>query len=236
MKNKINYRVSFIALLTILSVAFWLYLYITKSTTGYLNSLFSLAYAIIPVVGGLVGIVTGLKCLSTNKPTALTIVSLSAGTLIWGVGQVLWGYYALFLNIESPYPSVADAFFILGPPLWILGLILFTRVIRLNLMVRNKAIQTFIFIIPFVATGICAFITIRSGVASTHNLTKLFFDIAYPSLDLILLSMFLVINLLAFIEKEVPSKFKLPMFILTTGAVFEFIADIGLSYTSKSGT
>ncbi len=26
------------------------------------------------------------------------------------------------------------------------------------------------------------------------------------------------------------------MFILTTGAVFEFIADIGLSYTSKSGT
>lgn len=49
---------------------------------------------------------------------------LSAACLAWGCGEAVWSYYDLVRGIEVPFPSLADAGFLLAIPLGVIGLLL----------------------------------------------------------------------------------------------------------------
>ena len=39
-------------------------------------------------------------------------LALSVGLILWLVAESIWGYYELVLGIETPFPSIADAFWL----------------------------------------------------------------------------------------------------------------------------
>jgi hypothetical protein len=41
-------------------------------------------------------------------------LAISAGVILWLMAETIWGYYELVLQIERPFPSLADAFWLAG--------------------------------------------------------------------------------------------------------------------------
>ncbi|MGC8816703.1 MAG: hypothetical protein ACP5PX_02690 [Candidatus Hadarchaeum sp.] len=47
---------------------------------------------------------------------------LIAGIFCWFLGEVAWGFYEIFLKVEVPLFSIADFFWLIGYPLFIVGI------------------------------------------------------------------------------------------------------------------
>jgi len=56
------------------------------------------------------------------------LLFLTLGTFFWFLGEFSWGYYEIFLGTETPVASIADVFWIIGYPLFLLGLYYIFRV------------------------------------------------------------------------------------------------------------
>lgn len=49
-------------------------------------------------------------------------------TLLWGAGLMVWSYYNLVLQVEAPYPSLADYFFVSFLPIMAVGIWIMQKV------------------------------------------------------------------------------------------------------------
>ena len=63
---------------------------------------------------------------SNRGRVRLAWVFFAISALSWGVGEVVWSYYEVFRGIEVPYPSAADAAYLLAVPLAVIGVLAFT--------------------------------------------------------------------------------------------------------------
>ena len=52
---------------------------------------------------------------------------LALGLLTFVVGDIIWTFYEIVLRVQSPFPSVADAFYLAAPPCMATGLWLMLR-------------------------------------------------------------------------------------------------------------
>jgi PAS domain S-box-containing protein len=68
----------------------------------------------------------GLAAIRTSHRTriAWTLFALSAAS--WGIGEVIWSVYEVGLGVSVPFPSSADAGFLLAIPLAVAGVFAFT--------------------------------------------------------------------------------------------------------------
>jgi len=79
------------------------------------------ATRVVDDVGSLVGILFAAGCAwwaaqSAGGRIRHGWLAMTAGLLGWAVGEAIWGYYEVVLRYEqAPYPSVADAFYLLYP-------------------------------------------------------------------------------------------------------------------------
>src|SRR3989338_5747849 len=70
------------------------------------NYAWSLTFlGIIPVLGGISGILLSRKWGFLSSALGRAILFLSAGVTAWGAGSVVWGYYNLVLKVAVPYPG-----------------------------------------------------------------------------------------------------------------------------------
>src|SRR4051794_25092024 len=84
-----------------------------------------LAYAAIEDVGGvlppLVAGALALKAVFRRSPEGvrrrLAWVLIGGGCLAWSLGEMTWTFYALVLSTETPFPSIADLFYLSAYPL-----------------------------------------------------------------------------------------------------------------------
>ncbi len=49
-----------------------------------------------------------------------SLMGISAG--LWGAGEVVWSFYEVFMNVPTPYPSLADVGFLAAVPFAIAGI------------------------------------------------------------------------------------------------------------------
>src|SRR4029077_5298850 len=50
---------------------------------------------------------------------------LGASALSWGIGEVIWSVYEVGMQVSTPFPSAADAGFLLAIPLAVAGVLAF---------------------------------------------------------------------------------------------------------------
>lgn len=247
LKFKSNPTLILLTLLFVICLALWAVIAVTGSQDEPINEFYSFIYAVIPFYAGLVGLKNAyVYCKAEQKAKdakeshamfmAKAVLLFSLGLLTWGIGQFIWAYYSIFLKIETPYPSLADIGFIVSPPLWIVGLMHFTHAMDLRIHLANKTVKAILISIPLAVTLVAFYlIGVLIGDFSPNisdGIVKVFFDLAYPLFDTVLLIMFLVVNSLVFIDKLNYKPYKLPLAVLTLGMIFMFFSDIGLSYTS----
>ena len=134
------------------------------------------------------------QVLTSNR----VFVPVAIGIFLWFIAEVLWGYYQIGLQIDVPFPSVADAFWIIGYLFLIIHVYYVFKLLKKNKM-KNETDTIKVYHIVLISLVLAAVLgyslSIIFGI-DINNTLLLFsqkealgniISIAYPILDAILI-------------------------------------------------
>jgi len=112
-------------------------------------------------------------------------LSLAIGLALWLAAETIWAYYELGLAIESPFPSIADAF-------WIASYAPFAYHIFSTAKFFGKGVKKAVMIIVSIAAALYLAFYIQAIVSVSEldgdgALESLAISVAYPVLDVMLI-------------------------------------------------
>lgn len=159
-------------------------------------------------------------------------ISFTLGMMFWFLGEITWAIYVLILNVEIPYPSIADAFWLIGYfPLFI-AIDLYVRLFRPALF--KKMYFFWAVAVSVVSIGLFAILAPPIILAEDDILT-LSISLAYPALDLILFSE-AILGFLIFTVTRLKGKIGWAWLLINTGIVMNVIGDMLFSQATSQGT
>lgn len=83
----------------------------------------------VPVFSTLTGTAIGVAAFRFSQGRARLAWSLiGASVFAWGIGETVWAWYVVVVNVEVPYPGAADIFYLSGYPLMFAGILLLPHV------------------------------------------------------------------------------------------------------------
>jgi hypothetical protein len=159
---------------------------------------------------------------------SLVWICLTVGMMLWFLGELSWGIYAFALNVEIPYPSIADIFWLSGYIPFFIALLVYGRLFASALSRKTISIIAMAIIILSVLVSVALIIPI---IGVEEDPTTFIIDLAYPMLDLALLSTALVG--LAVFQKGTLGKSWL---LIILGILSNAAGDMIFSYTTAQGT
>lgn len=237
---KLNKEVKILLIYFAVIVIWWFLLYIQSVRYTTINYLYQFAFGLIPLLGGISGIIKSKKWGGLKSKVGSALFYISLGLVTWGIGQMLWSVlYNIILKVEIPYPSLADIGYILSWPLWTIGIINLAHATGAKFSLRRVKGKLLLFIIPLILIVLSYYLLVivaRGGVLtdlSTGTL-KVFFDLAYPIGDILILTLVVLIYGLSL--SYLGGRYKLPIVILLLGFVVNYIVDFSFSYVTTAGT
>lgn len=235
---KFNKFSKFVLVFFSLLCLWWVILQFLNQKDSPLNYWFVFAYGLLPLISGVMGLYISRKWGFFSSVMGRTVMFLSLGLITWGVGETIWSYYILVLGVEVPYPSLADASFILSWPLWSLGIINLSKAVGVRFSLRNTGSKLLLLAIPLTVVIISYYLLYVIARNSTidwgSEYLKLFVDLLYPIWDVILLTLVLTVYFLSI--GFLGGRYRFPITLLIMGFVVNYLADLGLSYTSTVET
>lgn len=106
-----------IATIYFLTAALWIWLTIATGHTAHPAGLYlQIILFLVPFLGAFAGFRNAQLWGGFKSALGKAVTFLSLGTLTWSVGMLFWNYYIFLAKVEVPYPSLADAAFILSWP------------------------------------------------------------------------------------------------------------------------
>jgi hypothetical protein len=219
-------------------VIWWLSIYFRQLENTTENYLYSLTYGLIPLIWGISGFQISHYWGGFKSTMGKSVRFLSLGLFTWAIGNIIFAYYNLALDVEVPYPSIADYIFVLSFPFWIVGMLYLSRVTGMYFSLRELKGKIAFLIIPLIAivsSYYLLFEVARGGeIDTTGGLEKLVFDIAFPVGDALILTIGLMLYGLSF--NYLGGRLKFPIVITLVGFAFAYITDFSYSYTTTLGT
>lgn len=117
-----RYLTYFLICFFLLLVQWTGFLYVTEQKTTEWNYYFNVAYAFMYIFGGLIALY-GTKLHGLRSSVGRETFAIAIGMFGFAIGLFIWAFYNLVLKIETPFPSLADLFFILYIPFIAYGII-----------------------------------------------------------------------------------------------------------------
>ena len=147
--------------------------------------------------------------------------AISGACGAWAAGQLIWTWLDVVDHGQVPYPSAADIGFVLFPVGAIVCLLSFPGGGGRRLLTLNAAAS--------IAALVAIYWSIAgSGYAVTSTGWKLLLDFMYPIADILLVA-------LAYLRVSGPTRFRVPLFLLASGASAIGIADAGFASRQVGG-
>lgn len=216
-------------------VIWWIFLNIYHLKSSPLNLAFGFAFGLVPLCGGITGVVSSQRLLIKRSHIRKAVLFFSLGLITWGLGQMVWSVYNFFLNIEVPYPSLSDVGFIISWPLWGIGLYYLARATRSQYTSQVKVSKPPLIILSLLSITVVYYLLIivaRNGAIITHSdILTIFFDLAYPLLDIALIIEAILLYGSSF--RYVKKTYRWPVYLVLVSVVLNFFGDFGFSYTTR---
>ncbi|MES2971064.1 MAG: hypothetical protein V4702_01955 [Patescibacteria group bacterium] len=197
-------------------------------------------FGLIPFFGGLIGIWKSGIWGGRNSSLGKSILFISIGLLLWGIGENIWSYYNIVKGIPAPYPSLADIGFAPSIFFWGLGAFYLSKASGARRSFRKsrfaKIFATVVSLILLAISYYMLVVVARNGVLVPPDepLLKLILDIAYPLGDFIALTLAFVIFGLSF--RLFGGHYSIPIMSILLGLITMYIGDFVFSYTTTVGT
>jgi len=237
MKNKPQKLL--VAYLGLLAV-YWVFLHMSMLKTSNYNFLYSFLFSLIPLIGGITGMLKSDIWGKLKSSLGKAIFYTSFGLFLWGAGSMVWSYYNFVEKIAAPYPSLADFGFAPSIFFWAVGAVYLSKASGARFGFKNSHFaKAFTFIVPPLILGASYYLLVRvarGGVLVPVGETplKLILDIAYPFGDFIALTLASVILGLSF--KYFGGYFKPSIVSWLAGLAVMYFADFAFSYTTTNAT
>lgn len=217
--------------------------WISIQTRGALNTVesyfFGFGLGVVTAMSGITGLSKSKSWGGFKSNVGRFIIFLSSGFIAWGIGSLIIAYFNLSLNEAYPYPSIADLAYILGWPMWLIGMVNLSKATGARFQAKKphgKLFGALIIIVALVVSYYLLFTVARGSgiVVANENFLKLFFDFAYPVGDIVIITSSLLLFGLSF--NYLGGAFKLPILLVIIGFIFNYIADIIFTYINTVGT
>jgi len=200
----------------------------------YADFIYLFSNAFPPFIAGVAMIVSGFALVkywgNLGDKFSQIWVGFHLGMVFWFLGEVGWAVYTLLLNVEIPYPSIADVAWLIGYVPLLAALFLYLRTFEFAI---SKSMLAVTAVAVFIESFILFTFLVSPVLATTaeEEITTLVVDIAYPALDLALFSLS-TLGLLIFAKGKIaPAWLLINSAILTTA-----VADVLFSYTTLQET
>jgi len=208
-----------------------------KANTQY-GYIFNLLYGFLPFFGGILGISIAKRWGMFKSSMGKAIFFLSMGSFIWSIGAFIWAYYNFVVHAAVPYPGFSDVAWIACYPFWGLGVFYLGQAMYIKLGLRKVSGKLFIIILPIIVVASSWYFLVdiaRGGsITSGGGLLKVFFDIAYPTGDVLILTLAFLIFGFSFLS--LGGRYKWPIILILFGFLFQYLADFAFSYTTTINT
>jgi hypothetical protein len=199
----------------------------------YADSMTLISNIVAPLMAGsaVVSAVFAFKKYSKTFESWFFIIWLcfTLGMLLWFLREITWAIYVLILNVKTPYPSIADAFWLSGYVPLLTAIYFYVRHFRHPLFKKMYilcvAIDTAVSILLFA-------ILVPPIIAAYKNPLTLILSIAYPALDLILFSE-AILGLLTFTVTMLKGWITKAWLLINAGIVMKVIGDLLFGYTNS---
>jgi hypothetical protein len=223
----------------ILLFVFWLILFLTNTTSGFYNYLYSFLFGLIPFFSGAIALLASRIWGGLRTAIGKAVFFIGLGIFLWGCGENIWSYYNFFLGIPAPYPSLADVGFAPSIFFYGLGAFFLSEVTGARFGLRNIYAKLFAIAAPIVLLGISYYglvVIARGGVLvpSGETTLKTILDIAYPLGDFVGLTIAAVISGLSF--KYMGGRYTLDIIAILLGLAVMVAGDFIFSYTTTVNT
>ncbi len=162
-----------IVFLAFFIISAWMWIVPPSENFVLAKSIFFLSSVLFAVVAAFLAI----KSYGYNNEHAKNFMWIGAGLVLWFLGEFLWYFFILVLNID-PFPSLADFFYLVAYPLFFIG---FYREMKLGKVRWSKAYIT-IFGIAFLLLAILVgyfgvYMAYDTEASFIENLVAIFYGV-----------------------------------------------------------
>lgn len=171
----------------------------------------------------------GLAAWRTNGRIRVAWVLIASSAASWGIGELIWSVYEVGLGVDVPFPSAADAGFLLAIPLAVVGIFAFTSAPS-RLTSRGEALLAGAIVALSLLFMAWAFGLGKVYATSPASPTAQLIGLAYPVGDIIIITV-LVLALRRARRTELGR-----MFLLLCGVAANSFADSAFAYLTANGT
>ena len=180
----------------------------------------------LAVLASAAALSTALAARAAHGRLRASWTALSLGFVAFSLGEIIWTVYE-FTGHETPFPSPADAAFLLFPVGACVGLLLFPAE-------RNTGSRARVLIDGFIVAGslfLISWVSILEALYHEPETNRLHFIVsfAYPVTDLLILTVSAVVLVRAAVEQ------RLVLTLLTLGLACLALADSGFAYLTAKG-
>ena len=223
----------------LICTALWAFLFFQGIKEGFYNYLYSFLFGLIPLVGGVIAMYKSRLWGGLKSAVGKSVFFVGLGVFCWGVGECIWSYYNLVLNVPAPYPSLADLGFAPSIFFYSLGAFYLSKPAGAKFSLRHPWAKAFVAITPIVVLAFSWWLLIivaRGGilVPSGESTLKTILDIAYPLGDFVGLAIAIIVSGLSF--KYLGGRYLADVIAILLGLLAMYIGDTIFSYTTTAGT
>jgi len=181
------------------------------------------------VASGIAAVSLAIAAIRSSGRTQTAWALLAIAAASWTVGEAIWSWYEVFQGIAVPFPSAADAGFLLAIPLTIAGVLTFTTAPS-RLATRGEAVLSG----AIVALSLL-FVAWALGLRSVYEQSQqpvpaTLIGLAYPIGDIVIITVLLIA-----LRRANKAQFG-RMALLLAGLASIAVSDSTFTYLTANGT
>ena len=179
------------------------------------------------VAAGIAAVPCVLRARRCSGRWRLSWAFLGAALASWSIGELIWSYYELVSSEATPFPSLADAGFLLFPVFALAGLLVrpssaFVGRARVRVLLDGVMVVASLFVVSW-ATSLGT--VYHAGAQNSFGLTV---SLAYPGSDLVLITVAVLVASRA--------RLNAGLLLLVGGLASMAFADSAFAYLVAAGT
>jgi hypothetical protein len=200
-----------------------------------LRQLWGHTYWILPVFGGIAGLLISKRWGGYKSLLGKIILILSIGLLLQAFGQLYSSYYVFFNDVESPpYPAIGDIGFFGSVIIYIYGVILLAKLSGFKSSIKKAHNKIWAVIIPVSMLCLSYFLFLKGYEFDPSQKIVAFLDFGYPLgqalyVSIAILALLVSRNLLGGMMKK-------PIWFLIFALIFQSLSDFVFIYQAIQGT
>lgn len=214
--------------------AWWSIIFLTGQEETFNNYLFGASYGLIALWGGIWGLIISKRWGGYSSALGRSIIVLSLGLLAQEFGQIIFSAHNIFLEIEIPYPSLADVGFFGSIPLYIYGIFLLLKASGVKFSFNKLVNQLQAFIIPLFMLSLSYLVFLKDYEFDYGSPLVIFLDFGYPFGEAIYISIAILTYSLS---KNLLGGVMRNKIVFIVGAfIMQYMAEFNFLYQNSRGT